>query len=71
VEAMTSKAANSQTPTTTTAATTEYQELLPNELATIHGGWSLDFLMAPSSNTGTTQTGKDISFIKKTDQATP
>ena len=35
---MTPKAANSQTPTITIAATTEYRELLPDELATINGG---------------------------------
>jgi hypothetical protein len=35
---MSPKATNSQTPTITTAARPEYQELLPNELATIHGG---------------------------------
>jgi hypothetical protein len=35
---MTPKAANSKTDALTTTSTTEYQELTPNELATIHGG---------------------------------
>ena len=68
---MTTKAAKSETDALTATATTGPRELTANELAAIHGGWSLDFLTAPSSNTGTTQTGKDISFTKKTDQATP
>ena len=35
---MTPKTANSKTDALTTTATTEHQELTPNELATIHGG---------------------------------
>jgi hypothetical protein len=34
---MTSKPANRETDALTTPATTEHQELTPNELATIHG----------------------------------
>ena len=57
---MTTKAAKGETDALTATATTEPRELTANELATIHGGWSLDFLTAPSSNTGTTQDRKSV-----------